>query len=180
MCYIYHLDLIIMKNIFNLVAVSCLLFMSCDTENLATLSVNAIAGNYVITTVTANNAVDLNGDGTSSTDILSEATCVQQMNVTFDPNGTFTAVVADVTYDANNLLVCTTSTETGTYAYANGMLTITANVNGGTVSETQAVILTPTTFSFTLSSARINQAFPDLNTTPAAGITNLDVVYTRI
>lgn len=162
------------------VVLAAMFFTGCDTDNLATQSTNAIAGNYVITSLQANIAVDLDNNGSSSTNILSEATCVQQMNVTFNADGSFTAVVADVSYDANNLLVCTTATETGVYTYVNGMLTITVSVNGGTVSESQAVVLTTTTFSFTFNSARINQAFPDLGTTAAAGITDLDVVYTRI
>jgi|GEM_PF-2937501 len=169
-----------MKTNLLLTAFAIVFLSSCDTNNPVTLSANAIAGTYVITSLQANVAVDLDNNGSSSTNIMAEAVCVQQMTVNFDAAGIFTAVVADVTYDANNLLVCTISTETGTYTYVNGLLTITATVNGGTVSETQAVVLTPTTFSFTLNSARINQAFPGLGTTAAAGITNLDVVYTKI
>lgn len=169
-----------MKKLLFLAGFTILLLTSCDPESLTTQSTNAIAGSYVVTSLQSNVAVDLDGNGTSSTDMLSEATCVQQMTVDFNANGTFSAVVADVSFDVNNILVCTTSVETGTYTYANGILTVTAMFNGGSVTESQAVVLNPTNFSFTLDSNRINQAFPDLSTTRAAGISNLDIVYTRI
>lgn len=169
-----------MKKILLGLATVALLSMSCETENVSTQSVSAIAGNYVLTTLQANAAVDLDGNGTSSTDLMTEAVCVQQMTVNFDTNGGFTAVVADVSYDVNNQLTCTTTTETGTYTFVNGLLTMTANVNGGTVTESKMVVLNPTTFSFTIDSTDIMRFFPDIAMTAANGITNLNVVYTKI
>lgn len=169
-----------MKQILFLILITTLIFSSCDSSTVATTSANALVGNYVISSLQANVAVDLNADLVSSTDLLQEATCLQQMNVSFNADGTFTTLVTDVNFNASNILLCTPSTETGTYTYVNGVLSLTTNVNGGTVTESQVVVLTPTTFSFTFGGARINQLFSDLSTTPAGGITTLNFVYTRI
>lgn len=169
-----------MKRILLLISIVAVLCTSCEPAAVTTNSTQALAGNYVITSLLADVAVDLDANSVAGTDLLQEGTCIQQMNVSFDPNGTFTAVVVDVSFDTTNSVVCAPSTETGTYSYQNGLLTLTTNVNGGTVTETQAVVLTPTTFSFTLGASRVSQLFPDIATTPAAGITNLDFVYTRI
>ncbi len=169
-----------MKRILFLIAGVALGLTGCDPATVTTTSTNALTGNYVITSLQADVAVDLDADLVRRTDLLQEAPCLQQMNVSFNADGTFTTVVTDVIFNHNNMLRCTPSTETGTYTYVNGVLTLTTNVNGGTVTESQAVVLTPTTFSFTFNAARVNQLFSDLSTTPAAGITTLDFVYTRI
>lgn len=152
---------------------------SCETQPTSPSNQN-LAGTYVLTSLQSNVAVDLDGNGTTSTDLMTEVACLRQFTVTFNVDGSFTALIADADFNPNNVLVCTTRTESGTYTYVNGLLTVTIVVNGGTVTESEQAILNATNFSFTLDSGRISQFFSSIAGTPANGITNLDFVYTRI
>jgi hypothetical protein len=103
------------------------------------------------------------------------------MDVDFMVNGDFFATVAEPDFDTNNNLSCFISSQSGTYSLdANSVLTIIANVNGGTITENKAVTFTPTTFEFTITGQDLNQYVGGRTGTPAAPITSLDAIYTKI
>jgi len=168
------------KIIFSLIGVVFML-ASCSEESPKSSNTNAaIAGNYVLSTLTADVAVDLNQDMNNDVELTNETTCFDAMTINFDLNGSFTSTIAEVSFDTANNLQCTTVIETGTYVYSNGTLTITINVNGGTVTESQQVVLTPTSLSFNVDDNDVAQYFNGAAGTPASSITSLDFVYDKI
>jgi hypothetical protein len=157
-----------------------LFLVACESNSTNNGNNNAaIAGDYVLTALSSDVAVDLNSDGSSSMDLMSETTCFDAMTISFGINGDFTSTIAEVGFDQNNVLTCSTSVQSGTYSYANNLLTITVNVNGGTATDSQAVVLTPTNLSFSVTDADVAQYFSGAAGTPASGITELDFVYTK-
>ncbi len=170
-----------MKNIILPLIAAMFIFTSCtDDTNQTTNSNAALVGNYVLSTLTGDVAVDLDQDMTSDMELTSETNCFDNMAISFNADGTFTSTVAEVSFDASNNLLCTTNVETGTYSYANGTLTVTININGGTATESQQVLLTPTSLSFNVDDNDVAQYFSGAAGTPASGITSLDFVYTKI
>jgi len=170
------------KIIFPLIA-AVFMFTSCSDDDVATESTNnnaAIAGSYVLTSLIADVPVDLNQDMVTDMQLINETTCFDTMALNLDLNGTFTSTVAEVSFDAANVLQCTTNVETGTYTFANGVLTVTININGGTATESQQVTLTSTTLSFNVDDNDVTQFFTNTAGTPASAITSLDFIYTKI
>jgi hypothetical protein len=170
-----------MKKFLGLISIF-LVITGCESEsaNSSTANVN-IAGSYVLTSLMANTAVDFNQDGVSHIELLNEATCFSSMDVDFMVNGDFFARVAEPDFDVNNNFSCLISSQNGTYSLdANSVLTIIAQVNGGTVTENKVVVFTPTTFEFTITGQELNQYVGGRTGTPAAAITSLDAVYTKI
>ena len=168
----------------NAIAIMMLLFIvtSCEKDAARTnVTMSNITGNYVLTSLTADVAVDFNQDGTSQMELLNEASCFSSMDISFMVNGDFTATVAEPEFDSMNVLSCPTSVQTGTYSInATDLLTVTANVNGGTVTENIQLTVNSNTIAFTVSDADLNRYINGRAGTPAANITSLLAVYTRI
>lgn len=170
-----------MKKLILPLVAAVMIFTSCEDSPAPSTNNNAaIAGNYVLSTLTADVPVDLDQDMNSDMELTNETTCFNTMTINFNANGTFTSTVAEVSFDAANNLQCNTAVETGTYSYAAGTLTITVNVNGGTVTESQQVVLTTNSLSFTVTDTDVAQYFSGAAGTPASSITSLDFVYNKI
>ncbi len=173
-----------MKRLFTLLILA-VAFTACeDDENLATTSTSNtpnIIGNYELTSLVADAAVDFNGDGTSSTQLFNESFCFDNRMISFDAAGNFTVDVPDLDLDNNNVLTCVDNSYAGTYTIdMNSLLTITYPINGGSVSEDKTVTVTNTTFSFTLNRAEVMQYINPTTGTPADAINTIQVTYTRI
>lgn len=170
-----------MKNIFYPLIALLFVFTACsDDDNQSINNNTALVGNYVLSTLTADVAVDLNQDMITNIELTDETSCFDTMAIAFNADGTFSSTVAEVSFDAANNLICNTSVESGTYSYVNGVLTITISVNGGTATESQQVLLTPTSLSFNVDDNDVAQYFSGASGTPASGITSLDFVYNKI
>ncbi|GAL00152.1 hypothetical protein IL45_11695 [Nonlabens ulvanivorans] len=168
------------KLIFPLIAI-LFAFTACTNDENQSINNNAaLVGNYVLSTLTADVAVDLNQDMITNMELTNETNCFDSMAISFNADGTFTSTIAEVSFDASNNLVCNTNVESGTYSYANGTLTITVNVNGGTATESQQVLLTTSTLSFNVDDNDVAQYFSGAAGTPASGIMSLDFVYNKI
>lgn len=169
-----------MKKIFLCLSAVAMLLVSCERSTESTTNNQALVGDYVLTSLVADVAVDLDQDGTSDSQLLNETTCFDNVAITFDANGNFTTTVSEVGFDANNVLTCSTIVTSGTYTFANSVLTITTPINGGSVTESKAVILTPTTLEIGATDAEVAQYFTNSPGTPASAITQVDAVYTKI
>ncbi|MEO9952649.1 hypothetical protein [Nonlabens sp.] len=169
-----------MKNVFFL-CVLILSLSSCESDDAARSSLNStVAGDYVLTSLISDIPVDFNGDGVSNVELLLEASCFSSMDVSFLINGDFTSTVAEPAFDGNNNLSCPLSSQSGSYLLdANSVLTVIANVSGGTITDSKQVVFTPTTFEFTVTGAEMDRYISGRNSTPAAGISSLMAVYTR-
>lgn len=157
-------------------------FTACTDDDTPQVTNNnaSIVGNYVLSTLTADVAVDFNQDMTSNTELTNETNCFDTMDITFNANGTFTSTVSEGSFDTANNLVCTSLVESGTFNYLNGILTVTIMVNGGSITESQQVVLTPTTLSFNVDDNDVAQYLNNTSGTPASAITSLDFVYNKI
>ncbi|WP_124978765.1 hypothetical protein [Nonlabens xiamenensis] len=172
-----------MKNLILLFGIFVLGLTSCETNSVnSTPNSLDVSGDYVLTSLVADVAVDFNNDGQTDTELMNETTCFDSWDVQFMASGDFTANITDSTFDTNNQLQCTANTASGTYSFdpATDVLTVTIAVNGGSVTESKAVTFTPTTFSFTLDSQDVANYMPNLTGTPASNISQLDFTYTKI
>jgi len=172
-----------MKKLTYLGILMTLLLGSCD-EDAANRPNNAlnVSGDYVLTSVVADVAVDLDDDAAVDTELFNETDCFDNWDVSFTANGDFVATAAAAEFDANNDLICNTINADGTYTFdtASSVLTATINVNGGTVTESQPVAFTATTFSFTVTDQDVSQYFTNDPGTPVSDITQLQFTYTKI
>jgi hypothetical protein len=171
-----------MKNLIGLLLVIIVTVTSCDGDSASRNTPSSDAsGTYVLTSLVADAAVDFNQDGVTNTELMNEAVCFSSMNVDFMANGDFTAIVAEPDFDSMNVLSCPTSMQTGTYILdTTSLLTLVINVNGGTVTESKQVLFSATTFEFTVTGQDLNQYISGRVGTPAAPISSLQVVYTKI
>lgn len=168
-----------MKSITYFISLCILVLVSCESESTSNNN-PTLSGNYRLTSLIADVAVDLNQDGATNTQVMNETTCFDTVAINFSNNTNFNASYSEVGFDVNNVLTCATNMQSGTYTYSNGVLSITVPVNGGTVTESHNVLLTPTTLEFTVTDADVANYFSGAPGTPAANITQLDVVYTKI
>lgn len=181
MSYIYQ-KLKQMKKFIGLLSMLALIAISCESDTAGRSTLNAnISGGYILTSLVADVAVDFNQDGTTNTELLNEAICFSSMDVDFMLNGDFTATVAVPEFDAMNVLSCPTTTQTGTYVLdTSNLLTVTVDVNGGTITDDRQLTLTPTTFQFTVSGQDLDRYITARAGTPAGNITSLLATYTKI
>ena len=99
-----------MKNLFRLSCLSLfLLFTSCivndDFDDLST----PLEGTWKLTTFNVGIALDLNGDGSSSSDIIAETNCYQNETMTFASD--FTGVIASSSFADIEVTFVTGSTD---------------------------------------------------------------------
>ncbi|NKI30665.1 lipocalin family protein [Croceivirga thetidis] len=117
-----------MKKIGCLICLS-LLFFACSTdgdENENTVS--GIVGSW--TAISLNGAVgfDLNGDGTSSNNVLEELPCFES-SINFNEDGTYSATTSDIAFSGTGLTDIMadcdgTTDENGIYSFSGTSLTI--------------------------------------------------------
>lgn len=173
---------------------SCLIlvFTSCETDTDAnrnaadipnTETMSMLEGTYILTTMDATPAADLNEDGTASVDLLSETDCFDVMEATFNSNGTFTATNAKLDFNggmSNDELVCTSRTDNGMWTLDGSTLTLTVEIGGNTLTDTTEITLTDTTFSFFLTEAEVDEYVDDDGTSSASDIDELFLEYTKL
>ncbi|WP_395066728.1 hypothetical protein [Flavobacterium sp.] len=142
---------------------SSLLFVSCDNEPLdptlksqlasgvlnpstggSTPTTSAITGTYLLTAFNSSVPTDLNGDGTSSTNQMSETTCFNNSNFILNANNTFISNSKGIDIDATvtpNVLTCFTDPDvTGTWVLNGTTLTTTYVDAGITYNDVFSVI----------------------------------------
>jgi hypothetical protein len=171
-----------MKKFIGLLMVAAFIMTSCDSDTAGRNAMTTtVAGTYILTSLIADVAVDFNQDGAFNTELLNEAACFSSMDVEFMSNGDFTSTVAIPEFDAMNILMCPTSTQTGTYILdSSSLLTVTIDINGGTITEDRQLTLTPTTFEFNVTGQDLDRYITNRAGTPAGTITSLTATYTKI
>lgn len=114
-----------------------------------------LAGSYKLTAFNTSVPTDLNGDGTSSTNQLTETTCFNDMFLTLNPNNTFNADAKGIEITINgggvSELSCFTDPDySGTWSVAGNILTLTYTEDG-----------TPYTDSYTISGNTLSATVED-------------------
>ena len=123
------------------------------------VSVSAVAnvgivGNYKLTAFNTSIPTDLNGDGTASTNQLSETNCLNNSFVALNANNTFTADSKGIDIDINNNIACFTDPDfTGTWVLNGNILSLTYTDGPDTITDNY--IVNGNTFSATLNDGQV-------------------------
>ena len=163
-------------------ATSC----SSDDDAGTQASTASIDGAYVLSSMVSTPAVDLNGDGTSNSDLLMESNCFDSMAISLNSNGTFSSNVSTLEFDSmGNISNCASRTDSGTWTFSDPTLTLTVNIPGGSATENRQVTTTVvggiiTEFSFDISETEADQYVNDPGNTSGSNITGLTLGFSRI
>lgn len=103
-----------------------------------------IAGSYILTAFNTSVPTDLNGDGTASTNQVTETTCLNNSLFVINSNNTFTADAKGIDIDLTttpNVLTCFTDPDiTGTWTLVGNILKTTYVEGGITYNDEFTVI----------------------------------------
>ncbi|MES2863608.1 MAG: lipocalin family protein [Bacteroidota bacterium] len=183
-----------MKTIKNLLSIlvifTSLTFVSCDDEPVDPTLLNTannpssgggtpsttVVGTYKLTAFNTSVSTDLNNDGTSSTNQLSETTCFNNSFLTLNANNTFSADSKGVEIDlGTNTLDCFTDPVTiGTWAVSGSTLTTTYVDSGTTYTETYTI--SGNTLTYSLNGGEI---VGTAGGNPVYLTSNIQIIYTK-
>jgi hypothetical protein len=153
--------------------------------NLAAVSTGGtgIVGNYLLTSFTSSEPTDINADGTSSNNILSETDCFNDMHLILNSNNTFVADSkgADIQIEVINnieteVIGCFVDTdEDGTWVLNGNILTLSFP------GSTDTVVYTYNSANNTLSATENDGSIVGMTSQdePIYLTTNLTIIYTK-
>ena len=168
-----------------------LVFTACETDSDANRNasnppdneeMSMLDGTYVLTTLDATPATDLNEDGTANVDVFAETDCFDVTQVTFNSDGTFTATNAKLDFnggDNNDELICTSRTDSGMWSLEGSTLTLSVMLGDNTFMDSTEITLSDNAFSFTVTEAEVDEYVDDDGTTVASDIESLFLEYTK-
>lgn len=123
-------------------------------DNTTIIPTPTIVGTYKLTAFNTSIPTDLNGDGTATTNQLSETTCLDNSFVTLNANNTFTADSKGIDIDINNNITCFTDPDfTGTWVLTGNILSLTYNDGVDVITDNYTV--SGNTFSSTLTDGQV-------------------------
>ena len=180
--------------------VTIILFASCEgndpDESLnasfsdplmtANIEYTQLVGKWDLFEMRTDTSVDLNNDGTGSSNLLSETSCFDQMSITFKDDKTFSSVNARMDFaagDSNNDFACLGTgrgPDTGTWEIAGDILKLTFIINGESFTNEKQLTFSPTTFFFNISELESQQYVSDPGGTAVSDVTIIYLGYQRI
>lgn len=121
-----------MKKLFAIASVA-FLALGCSGEDDGTIVGASVEGTWDLTSFELNQAFDLNGDGTPSSNIFNETNCFQDTYIVFDDGNDATVYFDDIVVNMDVVegvevysADCTASTSyTGTYTVIGNNVTVT-------------------------------------------------------
>lgn len=183
-----------MKKVFLLTLVAILVLASCSKEgltndeilkvsNLTTITSSDMLGTWDLSKMTADQAVDLNNDKVNSTNLLEETPCFNNMDITFNSDGTFISHNATMTFEsgasADKFSCLGERVDEGDWEVRNDSLVMTLLINSVTYIHKKAINLGDNTFSFEVSKIESNLYVTDPGNTQASDIRILALEYTK-
>ncbi|HEX8269377.1 MAG TPA: hypothetical protein VF581_05755 [Flavobacterium sp.] len=129
-----------------LAAAGCFAFASCsddDNGNPQGGGEDTLAGVYRLTTWTSPIGQDLDGDGDSSANLMTEHSCYTGGTITLNEDGTFTST-SNTVFTTDGELDCTSETINGIWTEAGSSITMTNGV-GSETAETEFNLSTDNT-----------------------------------
>lgn len=137
-----------------------------------------IAGTYLLTAFNTSVPTDLNGDGTSSINQMTETTCFNNSLFTLNANGTFTANAKGIDIDLTvtpNVITCSTDTDiSGTWILTGNILKTTYIESGITNVDEFTVI--GNTLSITANNGEV---VGTANGNPVFLTADITVIFTK-
>jgi len=172
-----------MKNVkfLMMVMAGCLAFSSCDNDDDNNNSnTTGYAGTYNMTAWNAPVAMDFDGNGTTSTNFMTETNCYNNSKIILNSNGTYT-----MTYNALGITGttagCAASQATsGTWTRSGNNIVTTSTTGGSSTSATYSFANGSASNGATLTRSMTNAQYPTIsgnNATWANG--NVNMTFTR-
>ncbi|AWI25215.1 hypothetical protein [Flavobacterium pallidum] len=171
-----------MKNfkLYLLAAAGCLAMTSCSSDDDEDNTGNAsLVGTYELTAAVTADAQDFDGDGDTSTNLVTEGTCYNDSWISFHANGTYDESYSYSMVSNNGVsLECHTDVSAGTYTLTGSTITTTRTSGTGDATAT---------YSFNSQNHKLlrvvnNAATSMFNTTMALWATghgNLELTFER-
>lgn len=174
--------------------------LSCGAEDLddikaesisepitvANISYSDLVGHWDLSAMTASDLVDLNGDGTGSTNLMQETSCFNPMSITFNSDMTFSSVNARLDFKAgenDDEFFCMegNTADTGTWDVEGDELTLNMEVNGSYYTHKKTLTLTNdnNTFSLDITKLESEQYVEDPGDTAVSHVEVVELEYSR-
>lgn len=188
---------IALKSLFFVVAVLGATSCSTETTQEEVSSLNATAsvfegqdikpadliGVWSIQEMEADIAVDLNQDGTSTTDMLSETTCFDPMYFDFSANGGVATEQARISFPDGKLVCDGIGFYTATYSVSGNTLTVNAEIDGQAVTFTKTIGLSSDAdgeyLHVALEDYEVDQFVSDPGNTVVSDVQRIEITYKR-
>ncbi|CAM3484605.1 hypothetical protein FLLO111716_13620 [Flavobacterium longum] len=111
-----------------------------DDDNIDMTSMNEVVGNFGLNSFMVGNAQDLDNDGDSSMNLMTESNCYADSNITFNADGTYEREWSQsILSNLGTSLTCSTTTETGTWT-RQGDRIITRHLSGDAMVATELLL----------------------------------------
>lgn len=108
-----------------------------DDDNVNTSAMAEVVGNFDLSSYVVGNAQDLDNDGDTSTNLMTETNCYGASNITFNSDGTYEREWSQsILGNLGTSLTCSTNTETGTWT-RQGNRVITRHLSGDATVNTE-------------------------------------------
>lgn len=173
--------------------------ISCSTETIneessslnATANVfegqdiqqNQLVGTWKIVSMTSDVAVDLNTDGTSSTELLDETTCFDPMYFDFNAEGAVETAQGRISITAEKLECDGVGVYTASYEVSGNDLMVTAVIDGQTFTFTKKIGLSSDAngdyLHVAIEDYEVEQVVSDPEDTVASDIQRIEIVYKK-
>ncbi len=172
-----------------------LIFTSCTTDsdvmnseelkvsNATAINPADLIGSWDLSKMLADSAVDLDKNGSSSTNLLDETTCFNTMSITFEEGGAFNSNNATMTFEGGESLdqfrCLDDRQDKGYWKVENNELVLMMLFDGDTITHRKPLDMTSNTFSFDVNRLESEQYVTDPGNTSASNIRILELEYTR-
>lgn len=111
-----------------------------DDDNVSSSGFSKLIGNFNLSAFIVGIAQDLDNNGQTSTNLMTESSCYGESQITFNSNGTYEEKVATNVLSGGGLtLTCNTETSTGTWSRI-GDRVITRKLSGNTTITTEYML----------------------------------------
>ena len=152
-------------------------------SNATAVTTNDMIGNWELSGMMADTAVNLNNDQVYSKNLLDETDCFNTMSITFDEDGTFVTNNAQMTFESgasNDQFSCLTDRmDNGDWEVRNDSLILTMEINTSIYTHKKLINLDTNKFSFDVTKIESNQYVNDPGNTQASPIRILELEYTK-
>ena len=154
----------------------------------ANITPEDLEGEWELSAMNTDFAVNLNNDTIHNKNILLETDCFKNMGVIFNPDGSMTTTNSKLDFKAgesNDDFKCLSGrTDTGSWDVENvngdERLVITMTIDGTTRTHSRILDRTANTFAFEISKFESEQYYGNPDGTDAEEVTVLSLEYTRV
>ncbi len=144
---------------------------------------NQLVGTWKIESMTADVAVDLNADGSSSTNLLDETICFDEMYFAFNADGMVETEQGRISVLEDRVECDGKGVYTATYEVEGNALAVTADFDGQTVTLTKTIGLSSDAngefLHVAIEEYEVAQLVEDPGNTVASDIKRIEVVYKK-